>query len=242
MKLFKVKGIVIKEIQYKDNDKIITLLTDEFGKISCLAKGAKKTNSPLLASCQLFVYSEFILYKGTSFYHINSAEVINTFYSIRNTLDNIDSACEITNILNLFIYENEESKEALSLYLNTLYVIANKDLSYPFLSSVFKLKMLKISGFLPSFSVCGNCKKKLLGENTEKQDNYTYSNTLNHILCNECGKDKPNVIILSEAVFLAVNYVENVDIKKVYMFELNENVLKQFNTLVDNLYINLVSF
>ena len=38
MKLFKVKGIVIKEIQYKDNDKIITLLTDEFGKISCLMR------------------------------------------------------------------------------------------------------------------------------------------------------------------------------------------------------------
>ena len=79
MKLFKVKGIVIKEIQYKDNDKIITLLTDEFGKISCLAKGAKKNNSPLLAACQLFVYSEFVLYKGTSFYHINSAETIDFF-------------------------------------------------------------------------------------------------------------------------------------------------------------------
>lgn len=242
MKLFKVKGIVIKEIQYKENDKILTLLTDEFGKISCFAKGAKKTASPFLASCQLFVYSEFVLYKGTSFYHVNSTEVINTFYSLRSTLDKIDRACEITNVLNTFICENEESKEALSLYLNTLYVIANKDISYSFLSSVFKLKMLKISGFLPSFSVCGNCKKKLLGENIEKQVSYTYSNTLNHILCNECSKDKPNVITLSEAVFLAVNYVENSDMKKVYMFELNENILRQFQALVDNLYINLVSF
>lgn len=242
MKLFKVKGIVIKEIQYKENDKILTLLTDEFGKISCFANGAKKTNSPFLASCQLFVYSEFVLYKGTSFYHVNSTEVINTFYSLRSTLDKIDRACEITNILNTFIYENVESREALSLYLNTLYVIANKDISYPFLSSVFKLKMLKISGFLPSFSVCRNCKKKLLGENAEKQVNYTYSNTLNHILCNECSKKGTNVINLSEAVFLAVNYVENADMKKVYMFELNENVLRQFQTLVDNLYINLVSF
>ena len=46
MKLIKVKGIVIKEVPYKDNDKIITILTDTLGKISCLAKGAKKTNSP----------------------------------------------------------------------------------------------------------------------------------------------------------------------------------------------------
>ena len=87
MKLLKVKGVVIKEIAYKDNDKIITLLTDELGKISCMAKGAKKTNSALLASCQLFVYSEFILYKGSTFYHINSAESIDTFYALRIDLD-----------------------------------------------------------------------------------------------------------------------------------------------------------
>ena len=39
MDLIKVKGIVIKETPYKDNDKIITLLTDKLGKISCMVKG-----------------------------------------------------------------------------------------------------------------------------------------------------------------------------------------------------------
>ena len=42
MKLTKVKGIVIKETSYKDNDKIITILSDELGKVSVMAKGAKR--------------------------------------------------------------------------------------------------------------------------------------------------------------------------------------------------------
>lgn len=42
MKLIKVKGIVIREVAYKDNDKIITILTDTIGKVSAIAKGAKK--------------------------------------------------------------------------------------------------------------------------------------------------------------------------------------------------------
>ena len=64
MNLIKVKGIVIKEISFKENDKIITLLTDNLGKISCIARGAKKTNSTLLACSQFLVYSEFVLFKG----------------------------------------------------------------------------------------------------------------------------------------------------------------------------------
>ena len=89
MKLIKIKGIVIKETSYKDNDKIITLLTDTYGKISCMAKGAKKTNSPILANCQYLVYSEFVLYKGTNFYHVNSASIINMFYKLRTDFENL---------------------------------------------------------------------------------------------------------------------------------------------------------
>ena len=92
MKLCKTKGIVIKETSYSDNDKILTVLTEKFGKISCMAKGARKTNSSLLAPSQFLVYSEFVLYKGSNFYHINSAEVINTFYSLKTDYDKLKEA------------------------------------------------------------------------------------------------------------------------------------------------------
>jgi DNA repair protein RecO (recombination protein O) len=67
LKLIKLKGIVIKEVTYSDNDKIITVLTDEMGTITCMAKGAKRTNSSILASSQYLVYSEFVLFKGSTF-------------------------------------------------------------------------------------------------------------------------------------------------------------------------------
>ena len=74
--LIKVKGIVIKETTYKENDKIITLLTDDLGKIACIARGAKKTNSPILANAQYLVYSEFVLYKSRNFYYVNDEKVL----------------------------------------------------------------------------------------------------------------------------------------------------------------------
>ena len=100
MKLVKVKGIVIREVTYKDNDKIITILTDTLGKVSVIAKGAKKTNSPYLASSQYLVYSEFVLYQNTGYYYLNSASVINTFYNVRVDLDKLQIAFELTKMIN----------------------------------------------------------------------------------------------------------------------------------------------
>jgi len=255
LRLFKVKGVVIREVTYKDNDKIITLMTDKFGKISCMAKGAKKTNSALLGPCQLFVCSEFVLYKGTSFYHINSAEVIDTFYNLRSDLDKIDAACEITKILNSFAFENQESEEVLSLYLNTLYMTANKDKDFKFILSVFKLKLLGLSGFVPKFNRCKMCSEDLI--KNKKEANYFSTNT-NHVICEDCKnkqKQKPKqeenkkqeeynineeYIKVSESVLFAINYVLVSEIKNIFKFELTKKSFKEFESLVDRMYINLI--
>lgn len=250
MKLLKVKGVVIKEIPYKDNDKIITLMTDSLGKISCMAKGAKKTNSSLLASCQLLVYSEFVLYKGTSFYHINSAESIDTFYSLRTDYDKLQKAYEITKILNSLVVESEEtSSHILSLYLNTLYVISKDMLKFDYTMSVFKLKMLALLGYSPSIVACSNCSKRMV---TEDNLGYYYSFNTNSILCGECykklSKDNPDrikngwFVSLSMAAFYGITYIIASDTKKVFSFKVDDKALNEIIKVADRLYVEQISF
>lgn len=151
MKLFKTKGIVIKETNYSDNDKILTVLTEDLGKISCMAKGARKTNNHLLASSQFLVYSEFVLYKGSNFYHINSAEVINTFYNLKTDYDKLEDAFFFSKILFTLTYENEENDGILSLFLNTLYILENKAFDLKLLKAIFQLKLLSLLGMAPRY-------------------------------------------------------------------------------------------
>jgi len=249
MKLLKVKGVVIKETPYKDNDKIITLMTDSLGKISCMARGAKKTNSALLASCQLLVYSEFVLYKGTSFYHINSAETIDTFYNLRIDLDKLEKAYEITKILNNLVYENGDNDGVLSLYLNTLYVIAKKDLEYTYVQSVFKLKMLALLGYSPSIVRCSNCNGSMVDDGNK---GYYYSFNTNSVLCGECYTKlaKQNetklkngwYIKISQAVFYAIYYILASDTKKIYSFKIDNKAEKELQKIADRLYLEQISF
>lgn len=244
MKLIKVKGIVIKEISYKDNDKIITLLTDSLGKISCIARGAKKNNSPILANSQYLVYSEFILYKSSNFYYINSANVINTFYNFRIDFDKLQIAFELTKILQSVTDENQDTSKIMTLFLNTIYMLDISEKDKRIITTSFKIKLFCLLGFAPNISTCSFCNKKI----TEKKENEKleiyYDYVSNNFCCSNCinEKDKKRYIMLTESTVIAVRYVILSTMKKIFSFELKD--IENFNlfgqvytdTMINGLY------
>lgn len=216
--LIKIKGVVIKEVTYKENDKIITLLTDDLGKIACIARGAKRTNSPILANCQYLVYSEFVLYKSKNFYYINSAEVIDTFYNLRVDFDKLTYIFEITRTLNSVTDENQDTLNILKLFLNTLFAIDKFEKDINVINAIFKIKLFQLLGFAPRVKDCINCKNDL--ENGE----IYYDYVSNSFYCGNCvGGDKRRYIKLSKSTLIAIRYVLAADLKKIFAFELKNS-------------------
>ena len=219
MKLIKVKGIVIRETAYKDNDKIITILTDSIGKVSVIAKGAKKTNSPYLASSQFLVYSEFVLYQNTGYFYLNSAAVINTFYNLRIDLDKLQTVFELTKLINSVTDENQDCERILKLFLNTIYALDKLDKDKKLIVNAFKIKLFTLLGFAPRQDKCANCSKSLL----ESEDEFVYYNYVDNVfLCENCKGlgDSRSVIRLTKATFNAIFFVIRSDLKKMFSFEL----------------------
>ena len=219
MKLIKVKGIVIRESTYKDNDKIITILTDSIGKVSVIAKGAKKTNSPYLASSQYLVYSEFVLYQNTGYFYLHSASVINTFYNLRVDLDKLQTVFELTKLINSVTDENQDCERILKLFLNTIYALDKIDKDKKLIVNAFKIKLFTLLGFAPRQDKCANCSKSLL----ESEEDFVYYNYVDNVfLCENCKGvgDSRSVIRLTKATFNAIFYVIRSDLKKMFSFEL----------------------
>ena len=219
MKLIKVKGIVIRESTYKDNDKIITILTDSIGKVSVIAKGAKKTNSPYLASSQYLVYSEFVLYQNTGYFYLNSASVINTFYNLRIDLDKLQIVFELTKLINSVTDENQDCEKILKLFLNTIYALDKLDKDKKLIVNAFKIKLFTLLGFAPRQDKCANCSKLLL----DAEEEFVYYNYVDNVfLCENCKGigDSRSVIRLTKATFNGIFYVIRSDLKKMFSFEL----------------------
>lgn len=228
MKLIKVKGIVIREIPYKDNDKIITILTDSLGKISCLAKGAKKTNSPLLASSQFLVYSEFVLYKGSKFYHVNSASMINMFYELRVDFDKLELAFALAKLVSNVTDEFQDTKDILVLFLNTIYLLQEGSKDKRLVMTVYKIKLFCLLGFTPRIDNCSSCNNSFFKGDIHKEIYYDYVSNI--FCCEECvkGKDKKRYIKISESTVVAIRYVAYTSMKKIFSFNIQD---------IDNFYL-----
>ena len=212
--------ILIKCLQY---------LHQMYGKISCVAKGARRPKSALLAGTQMFCFGEYLMYKGTETYHINSVEPIEIFYNIRTDLDKLKYAVHINKIVKDVTRENQNCYKILQLLLNTLYTISETNKNLDMVLGIFKLRLLCILGFTPKIKECVNCHKQ--------EELLYFSIKDNGLKCKICGKLDTSSISISESTLNAIRYIVTAPPKKLYSFELKDNSLEEFK-LMTKLYFN----
>ncbi len=231
MKTIKVSGIVISENNLGDSDKILTILTPNIGKISCVAKGAKRPKSLLMAGSQFLCFGEYILYKSQDIYKINSVNPIELFYNVRTDLDKLNYVSHITKIISDVTTENQNNYNILKLFLNTLYTISETDKDLDLVLSVFKLRLLKILGYSPNISECVQCRKK-----DEKEYKY-FSIKNDGFKCSECGRLDTSSIEISEGSRYGIIYSILADSKKIFSFTVGEQSKREIE-LIARLYFN----
>ena len=76
-------GLVLRETETKETDKILTVLTPDLGKIAVIARGARRKNSRIAAASQLLAYSELTLYKQGSWYMLDEASTLELFRGVQ---------------------------------------------------------------------------------------------------------------------------------------------------------------
>ncbi len=120
MGVSKTEGIVLKYTNLGEADKILTILTRNKGKIKAIAKGCRKPKSSLTASSEIFVFSEFVFYKGANLYHVTQAETRETFYNIRNDLLRLSYAVYFAELADTVSDEEIPSERLFILLAKTL--------------------------------------------------------------------------------------------------------------------------
>ena len=229
MGTIKMSGIIISENNLGDYDKMLTMLTPGLGKISCVAKVARRQRSALLAGTQFLCFGEYLLYRGANTYNINSCETIEVFYKLRTYLDKLNYAVEMTKIIRDVTEENENCYKILQLFLNTLYTLSETDKNPELILSIFKLKLLCFLGFTPRITECANCK--------QKEEISYFSLRDNGFKCSTCGKQDKSCLQMSESTQNAIKYIVMAPPKKLFSFNLKDESLNELK-LITKLYFN----
>lgn len=227
MGTIKTKGIIISENNMGDFDKMLTILTPN-GKVSCSAKGARRPKSQLMAGTQFLCFGEYMMFKGSNTYTLNSCDTIELFYNLRIDLDKLEYAVHITKIIQDVTYENQNTYKILQLFLNTLYVIANTDTNLNFITSIFKIRLMCLLGFKPRLDRCVNCQ--------DEQVHY-FSFKDNGLKCSNCSKQDTGTIEISESTKNALRYIEIAPPKKLFSFNISDENKKQLE-IIAKIYTN----
>ncbi|MFA9399424.1 MAG: DNA repair protein RecO [Clostridiaceae bacterium] len=181
MNTLKTRAIVIKTQDYKENDKIVWLFTENLGKISCLARGAKKSKSKLFTITNQFCFGNYVLYKGKSFYNINEGEIIDSYYELLDNFDSLTSATYLSELIDITVLEEEKNYNLFKLYISCLYIIKNNAIDLEILLRYFEVQLLRYSGYSLNLDKCTNCGDKINSSNK-------FDLSLLGGLCNKCYK------------------------------------------------------
>ena len=104
----KTEAIVLRSIDYKDNDKLLTLFSPELGKLTAGIKGVRKPKAKLAFSAQPFCFAEYVLAEKGGRYTVTGAYLHESFFSLRLDIVRFYAACTLAEICLSILYENEK--------------------------------------------------------------------------------------------------------------------------------------
>ena len=104
-----VKGIVLRGVDTKESDRILTVLTAELGKVAVVAKGARSRRSRITAATQLLVYSDMVLSESHGWQILSEANTIALFDGVRQDVELLSLASYFAELTESVTLEGTES-------------------------------------------------------------------------------------------------------------------------------------
>ncbi len=237
MEKLTAKGLVIRERQSGDNDKVMTLLTAEHGKMFVTGKGVRSLKNKNMTSCQPFAYSTFVLTKNKSgFFHISESDLHEMFFGIRTDLDRIALASYICELADHCSVEENDETALLRLTLNALYALSVGKKTPTQIKAAYELRLAAILGFAPDLSGCVMC-------SAETSPIYYLDILEGELLCSDCisrrghedkyadreGEWTRPFITVSPTLLGALVYTVTADVAKLLSFTLPEREMEEYS-------------
>jgi len=189
--LIKTEGVVIRTRDYGESHKLVWLFTREQGKVSVMARGAKKPKSRFSAVTQPFTHGEYVWFSGGSgLPTLSQADLIHAHHLLRSDLEKTAIAAYLSELLDRLTEEKEPHPHMFALWTSTLSLLETET-DADILRHIFELKVLEMAGYRPYLDGCTRCKRAVLP--------VRFSVRHGGFLCLDCASHDPASLPLSEA-------------------------------------------
>lgn len=212
-------ALVLREVRYKEADRILTVLTSCSGLMTVKAQGALRKQSRLAASTQLLTYSEAVLFENRGYMTVKEATVKEDFAGLRADFENYSLGCYFAECVEALLPENTPEPSVMQLILNSLYALSRELYSPEKIKAVFEMRLMSILGYTPDLSECCVC-----GSASPVSPVLCYEN--GRICCRECRNATTGLTdYLCSASLDALKYIVAAPARQIFSFDIDEDAL-----------------
>lgn len=211
-------GLIIKEQQTGEDDRLVTLLTRNYGVIRAFVRGAKRIKSKSQSSTQLFAYGNYSIYRGKDAYSIDEAQPIEIFFELRKDIVALSLAQYFCELAGELAPVEDDAEDYLRLVLNALHMLMKNKKSHEQLKAIVELRLMSLAGYMPDLVLCGDC------ESFDDEGMY-FSPVEGRIFCGECVKNH-TCNPLPNGVLSAMRHICYAEDAKLFSFTLPDESMK----------------
>ena len=156
MGAYSVEGIVLRHADYRENDRMLTLLTPR-GRVDALSRGCKRPKSPLLPASEVFVLGNYELVTAKGRAIVANCLLRDSFYNLRLDIDKLACAAYMANICEATVQPDENAQRPFLLLARALGYLSYHDYAPRAVLSAFLLHYAVAMGYKPRLNHCVVC-------------------------------------------------------------------------------------
>jgi DNA repair protein RecO (recombination protein O) len=194
MAIIETEGLILKSFALAEADKIVVFLTEQFGLIRGVAKGAKRLKSRFGGNLEPFsiVSLNYFQKEERELVSISQLELKKSYFSNSTQIEFLQKFAYLTELLIEFAPPHEPNQRLYRMACVCLETAAQNPNSLENVVVYFELWLLRLAGYLPNWNQCEVCQRELSAqEKVSLQINF-------HLLCQNCQKTKTRWIITPE--------------------------------------------
>ena len=206
----------MREVRYKEADRILTVLTAERGKITVKARGALRKGSRMAAASQSLCFSEFTLFGNRGRWTANEGVCLEQFLGLREDIAQLALGAYFAEVLDTVCAEEMPAPQTLQLALNSLYALSRGIYTPEHIKSVVEMRLMCLEGFAPETDACGVC-----GREDVLEPLFSLGSGMVH--CRSCAAPLDGgSVALDDGSLAAIRHIANAEAKKEFSFVIGE--------------------
>ena len=215
------RGIVLRETETREADKILTLLTADRGKLSVIARGVRRKSCRYAACAQPLVWSEWTLYQKGDWYYANEGSTLELWNRLRTDLEALSLGFYLAELTEAVTTENTPAPEVLRHLLNGLYALSALQKPSALVKPAFEVKLLCLAGYEPLADGCAYC-------GCPDPDRPLLDVVQGVVRCRACGVGESGLSMpLCRDSLAALRHIVYGDPKRLYSFRLGAEPLRR---------------